>query len=128
MKALLKKALRILPDKWFIQIQYFYWLRKFVNFKRPVTFNEKLQWLKLYDHNPKYIKLVDKKAVKEIVSKWIGEEYIIPTIGVWDNADEINYDKLPDRFVLKANHDSGSVTICRNKEKFDRDAAKKKLL
>jgi hypothetical protein len=71
--------------------------------------------------------MVDKIKVKEYVSRLIGAEYIIPTLGVWDNADDINLDELPDKFVLKCNHDSGSVCICKDKERFDFKTAKRKL-
>lgn len=84
----------------------------------PAGFNEKLQWLKIYDHNPKYVDLVDKAQVKEIVGKIVGEEYIIPTIGIWDNYESINFAELPDQFVLKCTHDSGSVCVCKDKDQF----------
>ena len=93
----------------------------------PKTFNEKLQWLKLYDRKPIYTSMVDKYEAKKYVADIIGEEYIIPTLGVWDNFDDIDFDKLPDQFVLKCTHDSGGLVICRDKNKIDKDEAKKKI-
>lgn len=84
----------------------------------PVTFNEKLQWLKLYNRHPEYTTMVDKYAVREYISNTIGEEYLIPLLGVWDDPKKINFDKLPQKFVLKCNHNSGlGMTICENKDK-----------
>lgn len=93
----------------------------------PHTFNEKLQWLKIYDHNPLYTTLVDKYEVKKYVSSIIGDEYIIPTLGVWDNVEEIDWESLPDQFVLKCTHDSGSIVVCKDKKHFDKTAAIIKL-
>ena len=119
--------LRVLPDKVYLQLQYYYTLKKFINFKNPKTFNEKLQWLKINDRKPEYTKLVDKLAVKEFITDTIGKEYIIPTLGVWTDVKDIDFDNLPDQFVLKANHDSGSVVVCRDKKKFDKEKAIEKL-
>lgn len=95
-----------------------------LNLNNPQTFNEKLQWLKLYDHNPLYTTLVDKYKVKEWVANKIGTEYVIPTLAVWQRADDIDIASLPNQFVLKCNHDSGSVIICKDKATFDLNAAK----
>ena len=122
-----RRILQLLPDKPYIQLMYYYHFHRFANLRHPKTFNEKLQWLKLNDRNPKYITMVDKYAVKEFVAGIIGEEFIIPTLGVWNNPDDIDFDLLPNKFVLKWNHDSGSVVICRDKETFDKEAAIKKL-
>lgn len=121
MKKICNKILRILPDQWFIQLKYFYHFHRFANLKNPKTFNEKLQWLKLHDRNPLYTTLVDKYAVKKWVADRIGEQYIIPTLGVWDKAEDIDFDKLPNQFVLKCTHDSGSIIICRDKSKLDKN-------
>ena len=83
----------------------------------PKTYNEKLQWLKLYDRKPLYTKLVDKYLVREYIKEKIGEEYLIPLIAVWDRAEDIDFDKLPNQFVLKCNHNSGGLYICRDKSK-----------
>lgn len=98
-----------------------------LNLKAPKTFSEKLQWLKLYDRKAEYTTMVDKYAVKEYVSNIIGEEYVIPTLGVWDRFEDIDFDTLPDQFVLKTTHDSGGIVICKDKSNFDFDAAKKKI-
>lgn len=80
--------------------------------KNPITFNEKLQWAKLHDRNPLYTKLVDKYEVKKYIRDAIGEEYIIKTLGVWESFDEIRFEELPEQFVFKCTHDSGSTMIC----------------
>lgn len=98
-----------------------------LNLDNPVTYNEKIQWLKLFDHRKEYISLVDKYEVKPIIANLIGDEYIIPTIGVWDSFDEIDWDKLPTQFVLKCTHDSGGVVICKDKNKLNYREAKRKL-
>lgn len=94
----------------------------------PQTFNEKLQWLKLYDRNPFYTVMVDKVTVKELVAKQIGSQYIIPTLEVWDNPDDIDFDKLPNQFVLKCNHNSGlGMCICTDKNRLDIGKVKQEL-
>lgn len=118
---------KTIPDKAYIQLVYYKHFRKFVNFRNPKTFNEKLQWLKLYDRKKEYTKMVDKHLVKQIVADIIGDEYIIPTLGVWDYPSDINFDVLPKQFVLKWNHDSGSVIICKSKDELDFSKAVKKL-
>ena len=103
-------------------------MKKRLSLSHPVTFNEKLQWLKLYDRNPKYTMLVDKYKVRKHIEQTIGNKYLIPLIGVWDRAEKIDFDKLPDQFVLKCNHNSGlGMCICRNKTLIDRKAVIKKL-
>lgn len=118
---------RFIPDSIWILFQYHRKIGKWPNLKHPKTFNEKLQWLKLHDRNPLYTKLVDKHEVKKIVAKKIGEEHIIPTLGVWNKFDEIDFNKLPNQFVLKCTHDSGGLVIVKDKSKFDINAAKKKI-
>jgi len=98
-----------------------------LNLKNPQTFNEKLQWLKLYDRNPAYTQMVNKYSVREYIKNTIGEEYLIPLLGVWDSFDEIDFDKLPNQFVLKTNHDSGTVVICKDKKTFDVNATREKI-
>ena len=127
MTSRFRTLLRLIPDRIYIQMQYFYHFHRFANFKNPQTFNEKLQWLKLHDHNPLYTTLVDKYAVKKWVADKIGEQYVIPTIAVWEKAEDIDFDKLPNQFVLKVNHDSGGLVICKDKSKLDRQAAVAKL-
>jgi hypothetical protein len=117
----------LLPDKLYLKIIFEDKMGKKLNLRKPTTFNEKLQWLKLYDRRPEYTTMVDKYAVKKIVADIIGEEYIIPTLGVWDRAEDIEWDKLPDQFVLKCTHDSGGLVICRDKKKLDKKAAIEQL-
>jgi hypothetical protein len=121
------KVSRITPDKWYLKLQYRCFFNKKLNLINPKSFNEKLQWLKLYDRKPEYIKMVDKHEVKKYVTDIIGKEYIIPTLGIWDNFDDIDFDKLPMQFVLKCTHDSGSTIICRDKSKFNFNSAKNKI-
>lgn len=115
-------------DKFYLQLLFRCKMGYKLNLKNPKSFSEKLQWLKLYNRNPLYTTLVDKYAVKEYVAKIIGEEYIIPTLGVWDDANEIDFDSLPNQFVLKTtNGGGGDVVICKNKEEFGKDFAIKHL-
>ena len=127
LKEILKKASHLLPDKTYIKLKFYSRMGRFPDLKNPKTFNEKLQWLKLYNRNPEYTCMVDKYEAKKYVADIIGEEYIIPTLGVWDKFDDIDFDKLPDQFVLKCTHDSGGLVICRDKSKLDKDAARKKI-
>lgn len=119
MNKFIYKILSILPDSIYLKLQYRYNTGNKLNLKEPTRYNEKLQWLKIYDHNPHYTELVDKYLVKKIVSKKIGRNYIIPTIGVWDTPKQININSLPDQFVLKCNHDSKSVYVIKDKSKVD---------
>jgi len=116
-----------IPEKLIIKCLYKERTGRKLNLDNPLTFNEKLQWLKLYDHNPLYTMMVDKYAAKKYVTDVIGEEYIIPLLGVWNNFDEIDFDALPDQFVLKCTHDSGGIVICRDKSTFDISSAKQKI-
>ena len=109
-----------LPDKIYIFLKFFYHFWKFPNLSNPRTFNEKIQWLKLYDRRPEYTVMVDKYAAKQWIGERIGEEYVIPTLGVWERTEDIDFDALPDRFVLKTNHNSGGVLICKDKSALDR--------
>ncbi len=124
---LLLKVDRLLPDRSFLELQFRCLVGKKLDLKDPKTFNEKLQWLKLYDRRPEYTTMVDKYAVKKYVADKIGEEFVIPTLGVWNKVEDIDWDDLPDQFVLKCTHDSGGLVICRDKAKFDIRAATKKL-
>lgn len=123
----IKYALRFIPDPIFLQLYYFAVFHRFANLKNPHSFDEKLNWLKLHDRKPEYCDLVDKYKVKSIVAEQIGEEYIIPTLGVWDHFDEIDFDLLPNQFVLKCTHDSEGLVIVKDKSEMDRKAAKEKL-
>lgn len=123
---LAKFAFLIKDDEKYIKIKWKLNMNYPLNLKNPKSFSEKLQWLKLYDHNPLYTKLVDKVAVKEYVAEILGSEYIIPTLGVYDRPEDIDWDGLPDQFVLKCTNDSNSVVICRDKSNIDRKAVIKK--
>lgn len=114
-----------MSDETYLKIFYRVKLGKKLNLNDPQTFNEKLQWLKLYDRKPIYPKLVDKYEVKKYIADQIGEKYIIPTLGVWDSFDKIDFDSLPNQFVLKCTHDSGGLAICKDKKTFDFSKAKK---
>ena len=98
-----------------------------LDLNNPKTFNEKLQWLKLHDRNDIYTTMVDKYAAKQYVSSIIGEKYIIPTLGVWEKFEDIDFSVLPDQFVLKTTHDSGGVVICKDKSRFDFKEAQEKI-
>lgn len=115
-----------LSDRKYLEKSYKAYMKIPLNLDDPKRYTEKLQWIKLYDRNPAYTEMVDKYAVKKYVAEKIGEEHIIKSIGVWDSADDIDFDKLPDKFVLKCTHDSGPV-ICKDKSKFNKKAAIKKL-
>lgn len=117
----------IVNDKFYLSFLYRIRFHKKINWKHPRTFNEKLQWLKLYAHRPEYALMADKYAVKKIVADKIGDQYVVPCLGVWNNADEIDIDSLPEQFVLKCNHNSGGIEICRDKSTFDFAVAKKRL-
>jgi hypothetical protein len=123
--ALNRLKLRWLSDEAFLKLQYKIRTGLTLNLDNPRTFNEKLQYLKINDRRPEYTMMVDKHSVKEYVAGRFGEEFIIPTLGVWEHFDEIDFAKLPEKFVLKCTHDSGTIVICRDKARFDREAAKK---
>lgn len=117
----------ILPAKPYLSLKYSVVFKKKINWDNPVSFSEKLQWIKLYGCRPEYTTMVDKFKVKEYVASKIGSEHIIPTIGVWDTPDSIDFTTLPDKFVLKCNHDSGKIIICHNKSELDVDAVRTTL-
>lgn len=121
------KVTRLLSDRIYLKIRYRACFKKKLNLSSPQTYTEKLQWIKIYDHNSKYTKMVDKYLVKEYVARLIGEQYIIPTIGVWDKVEDIPFDKLPNSFVLKCTHDSGGLVVVKDKSVLDIEQAKKKL-
>lgn len=124
---MIKKCPHLMSDKFYLSVLWKMIMGYELDWEHPKTFNEKLQWLKLHDRNPLYTTLVDKYRVKQWVADKIGEQYVIPTLAVYNSIDEIDLDELPNQFVLKCNHDSGSVVICRDKTSFDFEAAKRKL-
>ena len=113
------RLLNWMPDKPYLQIFYYAEFGKFIDFKNPKTFNEKLNWLKLYYRRPDLITLVDKYEVKKYIADKIGEQYVIPTLGVWDKFEDINFNELPNQFVLKCTHDSGGLVVCKDKSKLN---------
>ena len=119
---------RFMPDEKYLKRRFKINLGYDLNLSNPRTYNEKLQWLKIYDRKPIYTTMVDKYAVKKYVASIIGEQYIIPTLGVWEDFDEIDFNALPDQFVLKCTHDSGGIVICKDKTKLDIEATKKKII
>lgn len=127
--GILNRTAVLWSDKLFLKLKFRLMMGQKLDLKNPKTFNEKLQWLKLYNRKPEYTTMVDKYAVKEYVANIIGEEYIIPTLGVWDSVSEIDWDSLPNQFVLKTTHGGGGggVVICKNKTTFNTEASKLKL-
>ena len=124
---LFRFAAYIKDDETYIKWRWKAYMDYPLNLEEPQSFNEKLQWIKLHDRQPIYSKMVDKYEAKQYVASIIGEEHIIPTIGVYDHVEDINFDALPQQFVLKCTHDSGGIVICKDKSTFDRDAAIRKL-
>lgn len=117
----------IISDKLFLKVNYRLNMGYWMDFNNPKTYNEKLQWLKLNDVHPEYTKMVDKVEAKKYVASVVGDKYIIPTLGVWNSVDEIDWEAFPKQFVLKSTSDSGGVVVCKDKSKLDIEAAKKKL-
>lgn len=116
-----------LPDEEFLKRSYKARFGKELDLENPKSYNEKLQWLKLYDRKPEYTRMVDKYEAKQYVAELVGEDCIIPTLGVWDRFEDIDFDSLPNKFVLKTTHDSGGVVICKDKASFDMQKAKERL-
>ena len=128
-RVLWRLAPYIKDDETYLKWDYYFGMRKFPNLKNPQSFNEKLQWLKLYNHNPLYTTLVDKLKVKDYVISKIGEEHVIKTLGVWESVNDIEWNLLPNRFVMKTTQAGGNVgiVICRDKSKLDIEKAKKNI-
>lgn len=116
-----------ISDEIYLKMLYKERTGKALNLERPQTFNEKLQWLKLNDRKESYSNMVDKYEAKKYVSSIIGDKYIIPTLGLWEKFEDIDFDKLPEQFVIKCTHDSGGLVICRDKSALDKSAAKNKI-
>ena len=127
LKRILKSFTRILPDKAYVWLDFIRNLHRIPDLRNPSTFNEKLQWLKLYNHDPSYPKMADKLAMRGFVEKKAGAGHSVPVLGVWDCFDEIDFSSLPDTFVLKCNNDSGHYVICRDKRTMDMKAARKTI-
>lgn len=134
MKSIIGNLVRMNParfafmsDEKYLQLKFYDAFGRFMDFSNPKTFNEKLQWLKIHNRNPKYTIMVDKYQGKKYIAGIIGNEYIIPTLGIWNHFDEIDFDTLPNQFVLKCTHDSGGLIICPDKKYLDIDAAREKI-
>ncbi len=123
----LRGLTRFLSDKFFLKCMYKAEFNRRLDLQKPCGFNEKLQWLKLRDREPQYIEMVDKYEAKRFVADKIGEEYIIKTLGLWQDFDSIDFNQLPEQFVIKCTHDSAGLVICRDKKTFDIDAARQKI-
>lgn len=126
-KNIIYHAPRLISDKKFIEGKFLLKMGKPLNLEKPRTFNEKIQWLKLYDRSPRYTTLADKLRVKSVVRNLLGPDFVVPTIAVWDSVWDIDFDTLPDKFVLKCNHDSGGEVVCADKKTLDIWAAQEKL-
>ena len=124
---LIRMAAPYLPDALYLKLLFKHRVGYKLNLDNPTTYNEKLQWLKLNDIHPEYTRMVDKVEAKEYVASIIGEKYIIPTLGIYNHVDDIDFDKLPQQFVLKCTHDSGGIVVCKDKSKLDIERAKAKL-
>ena len=123
----LNRLVYVLPNKWYLFFRFKNRVGYLPHLNHPRTFNEKLQWLKLNDRHAEYTQMVDKIDAKKYVASIIGEKYIIPTLGVWDSVDEIEWDKLPNQFVIKVSSDSGGIVVCKDKQTLDIEKAKEKL-
>lgn len=126
-KKMLLALTRFIPDELYLRMAYRAVTGKKLHLNPPVTYNEKLQWLKLHDRKPEYTNMVDKYEVRKFVAERVGEKYLVGVLGVWDKAEDIDFTALPSQFVLKCTHDCGGLIICRDKESLDIEAAKRKL-
>ena len=122
-----KGWLNWVPDSLYLKVLYRVIMGRKLNLKNPKEYNEKLQWLKLNDRKPEYSTMVDKYEVRGYIEELLGDKYLIPCLGIYDSVDDIDIDALPDRFVLKCTHDSGSVEICKDKSSFDIEGARHRL-
>ncbi len=116
-----------MSDKAYLQMQFKRKIHKKLNLENPKTFNEKIQWLKLNNKNPEFIKMVDKYEAKQYVKNIIGEKYIINTIGIYNSFEEIDFSALPNKFVIKCTHDSGGIVICKDKNQLDIKKTRRKI-
>lgn len=124
---LLKVSQWFPDDVLYIKLFYRFGMKQKLNLDNPTTYTSKIQWLKIHNTDPLFSMLVDKYAVKKYIKSKIGEQYVIPLLGVWNSYEEIDFNSLPDKFVLKTNHDSGTVIVCPKKNKLNHDSARKKL-
>ena len=122
-----KNLFGLIPDKQYLKLKYLVKTNKKLNLNTPITYNEKIQWLKLNDRKDIYTIMVDKYEAKKYVGNIIGNQYIIPTIGIYEDFNDIDFEKLPNKFVIKCTHDSGGIVICKNKKNFNKDLVRKKI-
>lgn len=118
---------RLISDEAYLKLLHLTFQERHLDLDNPKSFNEKIEWLKLYDRRQEYTMMTDKYLVRNYVAQKIGEEHLIPLLGVWDNANQIDFNQLPDKFVLKCNHDMGSVVICSDKKTFNEKRARREL-
>lgn len=127
MNRVIKNISHLIPDKMYLKIMYYRHFHKKLNLNDPKTFNEKLQWLKLNDFHEDYVIMADKYRVKEYIANKIGNQYVVPLLGVWERSEDIDLNRMPNKFVLKCNHDSHTVFVCNNKQNFDINEIRKVL-
>ena len=125
--VVVRRLVHVLPQNIYLELLFYLSVGYRLNLKRPRSFNEKLQWLKLHRHVDRDSLLVDKFEVKSILGEMIGEEYIVPTYGIYTKFDEIDFTALPDKFVIKTTHQSGGVVVCTDKAKLDIPLARKTI-
>ena len=121
------RAMGFLPDASYLRLMFRLRMGKKLDLDNPRSFNEKQQWLKIHNRKDEYTTMADKYLAKDYVAKKVGSQYVVPLLGVWDRFDDIDFDSLPDQFVLKCNHDSGTFIICRNKAELAKAKVKKEL-
>lgn len=123
----LNRLVYVLPDKWYLFFRFKNRVGYWPHLDHPRSFNEKLLWLKLHDKHSEFTQMVDKVEAKKYVASVVGDKFIIPTLGVWDSVDEIDWESLPNQFVIKVTSDSGGIVVCKDKKLLDIDKAKEKL-
>ncbi|MCM1296057.1 MAG: glycosyl transferase [Muribaculaceae bacterium] len=126
-KTLYRLANSLISDSLYTRLKFKRNLHRWPDLKNPKTFNEKLCYLKLHHRDPIMSTMVDKADAKEYVARIIGDAYIIPTYGIWDNADSIDFAALPARFVMKGTHDSGRVVVCCDKANLNESDAREQM-
>ncbi len=126
-KAMSLGWLNWMSDSSYLKIMYRIQMGEKLNLKNPKTYNEKLQWLKIHNRKPVYTVMVDKYAAKDFIAEKVGRQYVVPTLGVWEKFEEIDFDALPAQFVLKCTHDSGGLVVVKNKSQLDKVAANNKI-
>lgn len=126
-KRAFKKSTNLLSDRTYVWLNYIRVLHRIPNLRNPKTFSEKMQWLKLYNHRPEYCEMVDKLAMREFVKSRIGDGYTVPLLGQWNSFEDIDFSALPDKFVIKCNHDSGGLVVCDDRKKLDFEDACKRI-